>query len=249
MAQNEKGQSSVAVAMVALNGPTPPTLRLADLGPVGTVECRDEMTSFELEGSSVAIRFVPAPIPWGDLEGPCRRALFWPDAGKSLQEHKAHLVVTVGNPQADAIDRALLLTRVIVSVLDEADATGVYWGAGGVIQPPKAFLKLASDAGRDMLPLHLWLSFAVGRTKRGGVAGYTIGLAAFGHMEIEVLESPLPAGELLDRLYTCAHYLLEKGPVLKDGDPIGMSPEDRIPVRLVPSTFGHKGLVIQLQFP
>lgn len=244
-------KGSVSVAMIASNKPLDLKAGswLKPLAPQGTVAGRDGMMTFKVGTSIVGIALIPQAIPWTALEEACVRALFWTDAAKALKAHTTHVVVSVGDPKLDSVDRALLLTRVICAFLKEFEAVGVYWGAGAVVQSTQIFLDLAAEANRSMLPLHLWMSFRVGAAGSGGVAGYTVGLRAFDQMELEVLQCGYSPADLVDRLFNCAHYLLDKGPVLLDGHTIGLSAEERIEVRHLPSHFGQPGKVIQLQFP
>ena len=43
------------------------------------------------------------------------------------------------------------------------------------------------------------------------------------------------------------YYLLENGPVLKHGETIGMSAEQKIGIRHCRSSFGHPGKVIRFE--
>jgi len=54
-------------------------------------------------------------------------------------------------------------------------------------------------------------------------------------MELEVVASRAKAATLVDRAFNFTHYLLDHGPVLKDGDTIGLSAEERLRVRHLPS--------------
>jgi hypothetical protein len=66
-------------------------------------------------------------------------------------------------------------------------------------------------------------------------------------MEIEIPRIDMDAGELREWLLNIMYYLLENGPVLKDGQTIGMSAEQQISIRHCPSSFGHPGTVIRLE--
>jgi hypothetical protein len=66
-------------------------------------------------------------------------------------------------------------------------------------------------------------------------------------MEIEIPRIDMPPGELREWLLTIMYYLLENGPVLKDGQTIGPSGEQQMRIRHCPSSFGHPGKVIRLE--
>jgi hypothetical protein len=247
-----KQGNSLTLAMVALKWP-------ADIGAGPWLEhllkegdtpelTGDGILSFNTPKGWVAVSSMERPIAWGDLEAPCASSFMWPDARAVLKQHNAHLLVSISDPEADAIDRSLQLTQVIAALTEEVEAAGIFWGAGGVVQSPEIFRENAQGATRELLPLYLWISFRVGRNKDNSWWGYTIGLQAFDHLELEVVRSGYSPEDLVDRLFNCAHYLLDHGPVLKDGDTFGLSAEEKIEVRHLPSKLGRPGKVIQLQF-
>jgi hypothetical protein len=96
-------------------------------------------------------------------------------------------------------------------------------------------------------PLYLWVDLRAIRNKDGTTGLFTTGLSALGHMEIELPRIEMDPGELREWLLNIMYYLLENGPVLKHGETIGMSEEQKIRIRHCPSSFGHPGKVIRLE--
>lgn len=190
---------------------------------------------FELDGAAVTLSLMRAPIPWRDLEGPARAAWHWPEAVERLKSHQAHVIVAVLAPEKDRISTMLLLTRVVAAVAATADASGVYWGEGPVVNAPDDFVEEAQRTSSERLPLYLWLAFQLMRNPDGTFTLRTSGLRSFGLMELELVASRSKPAELVDRAFHFAHYLLDHGPVLKDGDTIGLSAQERLRVRLLPS--------------
>jgi hypothetical protein len=66
-------------------------------------------------------------------------------------------------------------------------------------------------------------------------------------MEIEIPRIEMAPGDLREWLLEIMYYLLENGPVLQDGQTIGMSAEQQLRIRHSPSSFGHPGKVIRLE--
>jgi hypothetical protein len=56
----------------------------------------------------------------------------------------------------------------------------------------------------------------------------------------------MEVGELREWLVNISYYLIENGPVLKDGDTIGVSAEHQMKIRHAKSQVGHTGKVIRL---
>lgn len=255
----ESEPPAFAIAMIALKGPPPTPLRsliqeAARSHPRLKLNREPEspggVTSFQWESSDVLVADMPAPIPWSDLEGPCRTAWFWPAAAEEIKTHTCHLLVTLTDPDLDAIDRFLRLTEVTAALLASLPtAAGVYWGSGAVVTSPEAFREMASGAVREQLPLYLWVTFHLGRNGDGSMFGFTQGLAALGIKELEVPSTRYSTEDVLDRLFNIAHYVLDGVAEVKDGNSIGMSATEVIRVRFRSSQFGQDGMVMQLEFP
>jgi hypothetical protein len=93
-----------------------------------------------------------------------------------------------------------------------------------------------------------WVDFRVGRNAAGKTSGFTTGMESLGHMEFETEDSPEPPHELRDRFFALANYVLDNGPVIRDGDTIGEDANERIRVVYADSAFGHEGKVMRLQY-
>jgi hypothetical protein len=213
----------------------------------GTEE-KDTAIAFRVGAADVILGRKPPPIPWSDLEGPCATSWLWPDAANVLREHNEHLIVTVSG-ELNALKRARLLTQVIASVLSTCKgAVGVYWGDATFVISPPVFRDFAVQMAQDGWPLYVWVDFRVGRNQQGGCSGFTTGLSALGHMEFETLNSPEKPGELRERLFGLACYVLQNGPVIKDGDTVGEDANERIRVEYSASYFGHRNRVMRLNY-
>jgi hypothetical protein len=100
----------------------------------------------------------------------------------------------------------------------------------------------------DGLALPIWINFRVTKTQDGASAGFTRGLSALGHKEFETAESPESPEDLRERLLGLVGYVLDNGPVIKDGNTIGEDANERIKVTYGPSSFGLPGEVMRLDY-
>lgn len=224
----------------------------SDMPVVGPTEKKEKhMVSFDVgDDAHVILTLMPGPIPWSDLEGPCATSVLWKDAAEVLKPHKAHLLVTIMfEGDRSPIDKSKLLTQVTASVLHTCDAAlGVYWCNATLVIQPELFREFAVKILPVGPPIHIWVDFRIGKNEHGKMSGFTTGLPALGHMEIETESSSEPARELRDRFEGLIHYLLENGPVIADGDTIGEDADERIKVVYSPSSFGHEGTVMRLEY-
>ncbi len=248
---------ALSMAMVALKGgeiPSPAGILHAlrkdwpDLPPAINIEQKENTLSMRIGEVDVILGLMPAPIPAADLEGPCSTSWLWPEARTALADHDSHLIVTVSGEEADELQRACLLSQVIAALATDDSVVGVFWTDAALVVSPEVFRDFAVQMLPDSMPLYVWIDFRVGRNEDGTSAGFTTGLSPLGHMELETLRSPDQPGDLRERLFTFAAYLLENGPVLDDGDTIGGDQQEQIRIVHRASAFGHAGTVIRLEF-
>lgn len=205
--------------------------------------------SFNVGKALVAIGIMGAPIPWGDLEGPCATSILWPDSKDELHKHKYHLIVTVSSDELTVMELAILLTQITAALIAvTAGAIGVFWCNATMIVPRDIFIEFATDILTQGPPIHIWVDFRAGTSETGQSSGFTTGLSTLGLMEIEAVNSPESLPELRGRLTGLAEYLAINGLVIKDGDTVGENENEMIKVVYEESGFGQKGKVLSLNY-
>ena len=68
-----------------------------------------------------------------------------------------------------------------------------------------------------------------------------------GKDELEVIESSQPASEVYDLMLGISAYVLEEGAVLRDGETIGFSPEQKLFLTRSEGVYGE-GQTIKIRF-
>lgn len=208
----------------------------------------EDMISLSVDSQMVILAKMPAPFPWSDLEGPCATSILWKNATKELKGHKIHWIVTV-NGDLEPLEHSKLLTQVTAAFMAACPAaTGVYWGNATLIVPKAIFIDFAKEVLPEGPPLHIWVDFRVGRDSEKTSSGFTAGMKALGHMEFETKDCPEPPGELRERMLALAGYVLENGPVIRNGDTVGEDANEKIRVVYSKSMFGHEGQVMRLKY-
>ena len=204
--------------------------------------------SLKVSNGEIVVAHIPAPIPWSDLEGPCATSVLWQNAPDEVQTHRAHLVVTVLSNR-NPIEQATLLTQATTAVLAACDdAMGVLWGNAALLVPKPLFVEYAEKVLPLGPPLDVWVDFRVGWHTGKTSSGFTTGMAALGHMELEARDWPQKPSELRQRFQELARYLLEHGAVIKDRDTIGQDASEKIRVVFAQSTYGHTGRIMELRY-
>jgi hypothetical protein len=172
------------------------------------------------------IMIVGAPNPLGENESFINSAWWWPDAKDAVSNRKSHAIINVMGV-ADPSARYALLANMTAAVIETTPgAIGVIWDAADALWPADTFMSVVN--GMDgALPLPLMTSVKVSvdtdfPKPDGGPAwlGMTYGLRQFDMMEIETRGWDDDPQSMIDTLLGLSAYLLEKGPVIGDGDTV-----------------------------
>lgn len=185
---------------------------------------------FRVAGGTAMVGLLDRPLPAGEIDDLCRTAWYWPEACAETGKHRAHLIVSLLGTQLDGLDQSLLLTDLVAATMEGNDnAIASYWRSS--LRPRDMFVRASAGASRAEPPVWLWVDFRLSREEDKSVSMSTDGLNAYGLREIEAKGVKQPVREVLNLVLGTATYLVSKGPVIKDGDTIGASPDLGIVVR------------------
>ena len=201
-------------------------------GPPGD----DDSALLTIDGSPIVLMAMPFPLPPDAVEGPLRNNFVWPDAGEAVAAHRAHLIVSVlggkGEPEQTR-KSAQTVTRILGALVEKLSALAAIWVPGSVIASPATLESAVRAVNRGEPALDLWVALLIGpgpSTDDGvrtmGCA--TTGVRLFAGREIEFPPHALPPATLATRVIGAAHILCTKGPILQDGETLGISPTERI---------------------
>jgi hypothetical protein len=209
-------------------------------------EWKDNNLVFAAHGGNLAVSLMPAPIPWSELEGPCATAYWWPTATERMRAHKFHFLVALIGGTIEAVERRVVLTKVVREVVNAVDCVGVYWGEGTVVHEPSEFLDLTSSFSATNIPGRAWLDVRVEPVDAQSVRCFTTGLAPLGFREIEIARSTLDPDELLGFVGDTACYIVNGRKHIKHGETMGRTATEQYKVRHTPSMF-DRGEVMRLE--
>jgi len=256
--QGKLGHGRPIIAVLLLKGDSFPVdaflehatnARIAGKAVSGVRRSEGGVFGFDVGDEFFALALMPAPYPAADLEGPIATSWMWPPRPpiEDVKRHRSHLLITMTGGAADPVRRRLILTAVTALAAKQPGVMAVYWPEATLVIFPPVFVDMAETINSPQAPpLYLWVDLRALRNKDGATALFTTGLTPLGHMEIEIPHIEMEPGDLREWLLSIMYYLLENGPVLKDGQTIGMSAEQQIRVRHCSSSFGHPGKVICL---
>lgn len=219
---------------------------LTEVTLINPPKLEKDVISFDFDQCGVSIVPVNKAIPWSELKAPCESNMFWEEASEVVPTHKGHFICTiVGSLEEKTL--AFYLTKAIEALLHCDNFIAVYWGDGNVVSSAEMFLDMSEDSSLDYLPLYLWLNFCLKLEKDNKFTVFTIGMDRLGFMDIEMFNIADDPDSAVGLAFNTAHYLLDNGPVLMDGDTFGLSEDQKLLVKHEKSTFHPNTTVYTLR--
>lgn len=201
---------------------------VADEDEPQAAEEKEGILVFEAEGCMLALSFIDAPIPDGEADFYAQGNYLWREAAEVTATHVAQIIVAVFSKSGSPIDSGKLYAKLAASCLKLPNAVGLYMS--GTVFEPRFYLDMAELLKtEDSVPLMNLVHFGLVGSEKG-LSGYTCGLKAFGKDEIEVLDSQTTPAELRDFLIDISLYVVEQNVTLRDGETIGFSEEEKLPI-------------------
>lgn len=194
-------------------------------------EGENDVIYANVDGYRVVVGLMPAPVPDGEAEYWAKGNYMWQDAVEVTASHKAHAIIAILGKEDDLIEKGRLFVKVVCAMMKQETAVAFY--NEGAVFPPKMYLDFAgllSDGHVPVLNL-VWLGL-FGDGKKAGV--YTYGMRRMGKEEMEVYVDADKAdfNELREFMLTIASYVLETDATLRDGETIGFTEEQKLPITL-----------------
>jgi hypothetical protein len=204
----------------------------------------DDMLVLQVGDETASVALAPHAIPWEELEGPCAAAWWWPEAPDTLQNHAAHLLVSINGGSTDVVSRNLILTKLVAATAATTDALGIYWGTGCLVHRPDMFIEESQQMSRTMLPLNLWVDFRPTTNSDGSVSIFTTGMDALGQPEIEVSRSKTDPTKIMNAVIHAAHHVVDNG--VPTGESLPVSETESVGIKSAPSMWDNKVSVLLL---
>lgn len=182
---------------------------------------------YSINGLRLVVAMMDAPVPEGEAEANAANNYMWPEAVETVKTHKAHLMVAIMGKDAPVKERGLLFAKLMAACCRQETVLGVY--TSGTVFQPRFYLDASEMMKDGGLPILNWIYFGLYQTE-GGWNTYTYGMRAFGRDEMEVLDVRAEPQELRDYLLNLAYYVLDGDVVLRDGETLGFTAEQKLPI-------------------
>lgn len=190
----------------------------------GKLEANEDSIIAEYEGHMVVISLFHSPVPNQEATRNARNNYMWPKAEKMAQRHSAHIVVAVMQGDNNPIETGTLLAQIMATCCQQKGVIGVY--TMGTVYEPNFYREVALSTNEGEFPLLDLVWFGAYKNAQG-MSAYTYGLANFGKLEMEILNSQADPSEVLAFISSIAHYVITEDVTLNDGETVGLSGRDR----------------------
>lgn len=198
------------------------------------------------DGDEVIAVRIDAPVPNGEADEAARYSVSVLSTPDPLPAHGAHVIVTMlGDANPLDVDRKRRFTRIVAAMLQASNAVGVYSGPAGATHPATFFVDIARDVD---LPLLLWTGISLAGDE-ARLSVLSLGMAQFALPDL-LLETPRAMGtDALGFFFDLLEYVLTRGAAIPDGETVGRTPEESLPVTYVPSPIDPTKQVFRVQVP
>ena len=187
----------------------------------------EDVMLFNVNNMRVMAALMDVPVPDKEAEIHAANNYMWPEAVEIVKTHQAQLIVAIMGKDAPVLERGKLFVKVLAALCRQKNVLGIY--TSGTVFQPQFYLD-ASEMLRDGgLPILNWIYFGLYQTEKGWNT-YTYGMKSFGKDEMEILEAGADPRELRDFLLNLACYVLDEDVVLRDGETIGFSAQQKLPI-------------------
>lgn len=203
-----------------------------------------EILLLEVDADSDAmIALMPIPVPNREADEAARFSVSTFGTGWTLPPHEAHLVVTLQSAKP-ALESLLTFTSVLAAIAEASPAVGIYCGNAGATHDPDFFIDLAREGSVDT-GVMLWNGVSLAQEPDGRVSLLSLGMK---QLELPDLWLIAPReSEPLEWFFNLLSYVASEGEPIPDGDTIGRTEDEKIPVRYVPSPIDDTTKVARIE--
>jgi hypothetical protein len=193
------------------------------------VDSGDRTYVLEIDDYNVAIAELPMPIPGNEVKTTAEYNYFWKNGIEEATRHKGHIIVSITNAEKNFVKENVLFTKVASSILNNSKSLGIHLGGRTLLLKKSFYLENTELMSEEDLPLYNWIYFGL-RKENDKQSIYTYGLTDFNKKEMEIIASNKSLEELLEMMYNLAHYVVDYDVMLKNGETIGLSVEQKLKI-------------------
>ncbi len=222
---------------------------MTDAGEAEKTE-RDQVILLRLNtGETGFVGLMPCSIPKGEADHAAQFSLSSFRNHWKPSPHRAHLIVTLSSAASSPpIVQLSRFTSLVAAVTKVSPAVGVYWGDAGATHDSEFFTLVASEQG--IVPrMMLWSGVSIANEKDGRPSLLSLGMKQLGLPDLLLVAGKTSRKEALETMFDLLAYVAERGEALPEGDTVGRTADEKLPVRYVQSPLDPSKKVWRIEFP
>ena len=196
---------------------------------VDDTETGEEASILVINNYRIAIINFPVAIPGDEIAETAEYNYFWKNGVEEATKHEGHIILTIMNGGKNPVQENILYSKLVSVILNNSKSLGIYIGNRTLVLKSEFYLSNIENMSEKQLPLLVWIYFGI-RKDGDLLSMYTYGLKDFGKMEMEIVNSSHSFAELQEMIYDLTHYVIASDVVLKDGETIGISAEQKLKI-------------------
>jgi hypothetical protein len=200
-------------------------------------------------GENSFVAFMPVPVPNGEADRGAKFSLSSFKNGWKLPPHSAHLLVTFhAAAEVPPLVQLSRFTSLVAAITKASPAVGVYWGNAGATHDSEFFISVASH--REVVPrMMLWSGVSIAREKDGRLSLLSLGMKQLNLPDLLLVAGKSSAKAALATVFDLLAYVAARGAALPEGDTVGRTADEKLPVRYVPSPVDSSKKVWRVELP
>jgi hypothetical protein len=125
---------------------------------------------------------------------------------------------------------------------------GIYWGNAGATHDSKFFISVAGNLG--VIPrIMLWSGLSIAREDNGRLSLLSLGMQQLNLPNLLLIVSDSSEKTSLETFFNLLAYIATRGKALAEGETVGRSADERLPVHYVPSPIDSEEKVWKVVIP
>ena len=144
----------------------------------------------------------------------------------------------------EGMEQALLFAKIAYSLLKLDNAIGIY--KNPTVYEKEFYMNFAETIQKDELPVPILIYTGMYLAK-DGLCAFTSGMTFFGMNELEIIDSKQQPDKVISFMFSIEEYVLSEHVELKDGETIGFTEEQKIPIS-VGDGISVKGITAKIGF-
>lgn len=196
---------------------------------VNELEAGENTSTLIIDDYYISIGHIPNRIPKDEVEKTAELNYYWENGVDETAKHKGHIILYIMKAGKNPVKENLLFSKIASAVMNNSNSLGIYIGGRTLVLRKDFYQNNVELMDNEDLPLYNWIFFGLVK-ENNKQSVYTYGLADFGKIDMEIVESDNSLEELNEMMFNLTHYVIAFDVTLKEGETIGLSEDQKLKI-------------------